>query len=93
MIHRVDDRVEVSGPITMQVAADVLEEGCAALDSTASVFDLSGVTEVDSSGLAVMFAWMREARERGAPLRFENTPANLLNLAVVYDVAEFLPRN
>lgn len=77
----------------MQVAADVLEEGRIELTPEVSVFDLSGVTEVDSSALAVMFAWIREARKQGATLRFTNMPANLLNLAVVYDVAEFLPQS
>jgi phospholipid transport system transporter-binding protein len=93
MIRGLENRVEISGPITMQVAADVFEEARAALSPTTSVVDLGAVTDVDSAGLAVMFALVREAGLLGASLRFDNLPINLLNLAVVYDVAEFLPQH
>ena len=91
MIRCNADRVEISGPMTMPVALALLEEGSAALTKTTTAFDLSGVTDADSSGLALLFAWMRAAKEQGVDLRFENAPAKLMNLAVVYVVAEFLP--
>jgi len=92
MIRIAGDSVEVSGPMTMLVAAALLAEGEAAIASSgASAFDLAAVTEMDSSCLAVVFGWMRAAKTGGKSLRLVNPPQNLLSLAAVYGVAELLP--
>lgn len=90
MIVREADRVVVSGRITMAEAASLLEEGRCMVAAGPVVFDLAGVTEADSSALAVLFGWLREARQRGQQLSFSNTPANLLSLADVYGVSDLL---
>jgi phospholipid transport system transporter-binding protein len=92
MIRVTGDCVEVSGPMTMPGAATLLAEGEAAIASSASAFDLAGVTEMDSSCLAVVFGWMRAAKAAGKSLRILNLPQNLLNLAEVYGVADLLPQ-
>ncbi len=90
---RVDgDRVEVSGPMTQSTAASLLADGAAAIASGTAPFDLAAVTELDSSSLAVVFGWMRAAAAAGKPLRVVNLPQNLLSLAAVYGVTEFLPQ-
>ena len=91
MIRIAGDSVEVSGPMTMLVAAALLAEGEAAIASTTAVFDLAAVTDMDSSCLAVVFGWMRAAKTGGKSLRLVNPPQNLLSLAAVYGVAELLP--
>jgi len=95
MIRTVDGRIEVMGPINMASAAQLLAAGEAAIvaaDAGKSVtFDLAAVTEMDSSCLALVFAWMRVAKSRGIAIRLLNTPQNLLSLAAVYDVADLLP--
>lgn len=93
MIRIAGDCVEVSGPMTMLGAAELLAEGEAAIAANASAFDLAAVTEMDSSCLAVVFGWMRAAKGRGKSLRLLNLPPNLLSLAAVYDVAELLPQH
>lgn len=90
MISRDADRVVVTGRITMAEAATLLEEGRGILASGPATFDLAGVTEADSAALAVLFGWLREARQRKQALSFSNTPANLLSLADVYGVSDLL---
>lgn len=52
--------------------------------------DFTGITEVDSSAVALLLEWRREAARRGKSLHFENLPANLLALAELYGVSELL---
>jgi phospholipid transport system transporter-binding protein len=90
MIAREGDLVRVSGRITMAEANAMLEEGRSLVGSGSATFDLSGVTDADSSALAVLFGWLREANQRQLQLGFSNTPASLLSLAEVYGVADLL---
>lgn len=93
MIRVSGECAEVSGPMTMSGAAVLLAEGEAAIASNAASFDLSAVTEMDSSCLAVVFGWMRAAQATGKSLRLLNPPQNLLSLAAVYGVADLLPQS
>lgn len=92
MIRVAGGQVEVSGPMTMAGAAAMLAEGEAAIAANASVFDLAAVTELDSSSLAVVFGWMRAARDGGKVVKLLNPPQNLLSLAEVYGVSDLLPQ-
>jgi phospholipid transport system transporter-binding protein len=85
-------RLLVSGPATLANAAQLLEAARAPLAGGVSAVDLSGVTELDSSLLAVLFAWMREARGRGGALAIEHLPGELKSLAQLYGVAGLLPQ-
>lgn len=91
MIRETGDRVEVSGAMTLDEARALLAEGERFLTRTDNVFDLSAVTDVDSSGLAVVFGWQRSALQRGKSMRVANPPQSLLSLAGVYGVGELLP--
>ncbi len=55
------------------------------------VFDLAGVTRVDSAGVALLLAWLRGARERGLELRLRNVPEQLRSIAEVSDLDALLP--
>jgi len=48
--------------------------------------DFSAITDVDSSAVALLLEWRREAARRGKGLYFVNLPANLLSLAELYGV-------
>jgi phospholipid transport system transporter-binding protein len=85
------DRLAVQVPMTLASATALLKEGVAALDGADRVFDLAAVTDVDSSGLAVVFGWLRAAQAKGKTIRIANPPRNLLSLAEVYGVADLLP--
>jgi len=86
-----DAPLAVTGNMTMGEARTLLAMGTAALSKGDPVFDLSGVAEVDSSGLAVLFGWQRAAAACGKTMRVANPPASLVSLAEVYGVTELLP--
>jgi phospholipid transport system transporter-binding protein len=52
--------------------------------------DLSGVTAGDSAGLAVLVEWLSAARARGATLRYEAVPAQILAIARISDLEALL---
>ncbi len=91
MIRDAGDRIEVSGPLTLEKAREMLEAGSALIQRPETVFDLSRVKEVDSSGLTVVFGWVRAAKTQGKTARISNPPQNLLSLAELYGVTELLP--
>jgi phospholipid transport system transporter-binding protein len=78
--------------LTFQNAQAALEQGCAALASGETVFDLGGVQSADSSALALMLAWQRRAQGHGRKLTFINVPANVDALARLYGVDGLIGR-
>jgi len=93
MIRRDGDRLYISGPVTLANVAGLLEEARAPLAEGVSAVDLGEVTELDSSLLAALLAWMREAKGRGRALSFAHLPQDLLTLAQLYGVAQLLPQD
>jgi phospholipid transport system transporter-binding protein len=51
--------------LTFETANAALEQGCAAIGAGETVFDLGGVRAADSSGVALLLAWQRRARDAG----------------------------
>ena len=76
--------------IGMNNAADVAVAGIAAIRGGDTAFDLSAVVTCDSSAVAVLLAWQREAQARGARLQLSGLPADLVSLASVYGVSSLL---
>ena len=91
MIRRDGKRMVVGGPVTLQNVARVLEEGRQQLEEGVRTVDLSEVTEIDSSLLAAMLAWLREARAQEHDIAFTNLPESLQTLARLYGVDGLLP--
>ena len=52
--------------------------------------DFQKVDEIDSSGVALLLHWRREAAKRGKALRYVHLPPNLVELAKLYGVAELI---
>jgi phospholipid transport system transporter-binding protein len=82
-------RVE-STDIGMKNAAQIAAAGIEAIRGGDTAFDLSAVRSCDSSAVAVVLAWQREAQARGAQLQLSGLPAGLASLATVYGVAPLL---
>lgn len=53
--------------------------------------DLSGVTRVDSAGLALLVEWLRQARGGGKSIVFGHIPDQLRAIARVSDLEGILP--
>jgi phospholipid transport system transporter-binding protein len=91
MIRREGDRMLVSGPLTLAGITAVLREGSAVISQGVHTVDLGGVEELDSSALALLLAWLREAKQLKRELVFANLPQGLTTIARLYGVAELLP--
>ena len=55
--------------------------------------DLSGVTTVDSAGLALLLEWQASNRQSQGPLEFKNAPSSLLSLASLSEATALLNIN
>lgn len=91
MIRREGERMVVEGALTLANVAALLDEGKAAIGAGARSVDLAGVGELDSSALALLLAWLRDARRQGRELAFTNLPQGLTTIARLYGVADLLP--
>ena len=91
MIRREGDRMLVSGALTLANVAAALELGNVAIGEGVRSVDLGEVGELDSSALALLLAWLREAKRRDRNLVFTNLPQGLTTIARLYGVAELLP--
>ena len=90
MIRREGERMLVSGALTLASVAADLEQGKAAIAEGVRSIDLAEVGELDSSALALLLAWLREAKRQGKQLTFTNLPQGLTTIASLYGVAELL---
>ena len=91
MIRREGRRVVVSGSVTLANVAAILEEGRRHLAEGVGTVDLGEVTDMDSSLLAAMLAWLRDTKSRGRELTFVNLPESLQTIARLYGVDSLLP--
>lgn len=91
MIRREGERMVVSGALTLATVAGTLREGCAAIGEGVRSVNLGEVGELDSSALALLLAWLREAKRLDRSLTFTNLPQGLTTIARLYGVADLLP--
>ena len=91
MIRREGDRMVVSGALTLANVAAALAQGNAVIGEDVRSVDLAEVGELDSSALALLLAWLREAKRHGRDLVFSNLPQGLTTIARLYGVADLLP--
>jgi phospholipid transport system transporter-binding protein len=91
MIRREGARLVVSGAVTLGNAATLLDEGKRHLAEGVQTVDLGEVSEMDSALLALLLAWLREARLHDRTLVFTNLPESLRTIARLYGVDRLLP--
>ncbi len=84
-------RFSVIGALNFESTPDLYQCSRAQFkDATQILIDLSGVTQADSAGLALLIEWMRWARANNHQIGFENSPAQLVALARISDIDELL---
>ncbi|WP_374244207.1 lipid asymmetry maintenance protein MlaB [Zoogloea sp.] len=91
MIREDGARLALEGPLTLVTVAPLAEAGRGLVAAADRVVDLSAVTQVDSSALALLLSWTRVARGAGRQLSIAGAPAALVSLASLYDVDTILP--
>jgi phospholipid transport system transporter-binding protein len=85
------DRSLVTGVLHFTSVTALLKSGTEAISNgRAAVIDLSGVSDSDSAGLALLIEWLSVAKAGNRSLRYENIPAQLHQLARLSDVDELL---
>jgi phospholipid transport system transporter-binding protein len=84
-------RARVAGSLHFTTVRALLSDGVKAITGgQAAVIDLAGVTASDSAGLALLIEWLSVAKSAGRPLKFENIPSQLQQLARLSEVEELL---
>jgi phospholipid transport system transporter-binding protein len=82
-----DGRVRITGSLGFTTVSALLATGTdAILTGRAAVIDLGAVTASDSSGLALLIEWLSIAKQAGQPLKYENIPRQLVQLARLSEV-------
>ena len=89
MLTREGATLKVAGPMNIDSVAALLAQSAGMLDG-ATIIDLSGVTEADSSAVSLLLEWRRGAQKTA--LRFANLPPALQSLAELYGVADLIPQ-
>jgi phospholipid transport system transporter-binding protein len=90
MIRREGRRMLLSGPITLDNVVRVLQEGRQHIQEGVRSVDLGEVTEMDSALLAMLLAWLRDARAHKRELTIANPPESLQTIARLYGVDQLL---
>lgn len=86
----IGEKYMVTGLLTFDNAQKICMAGCRQIKSGQAQFDFSKVEKTDSSGLAVLFAWLRLANSLNMTLIFLHLPASLQKMAAIYGVTEIL---
>ena len=86
--------LQLTGALSFETLPGVLQESAAFaarpdLPERLTI-DFAGITGVDSSAVALLLEWRRQAQRLGKTLAFVNLPANLLALARLYGVEELI---
>jgi phospholipid transport system transporter-binding protein len=90
MIECQDGRCRLSGAVNLENVLALREQGLRLFTAAETELDLSGVTEVDSTALSLLFEWRRAALAANRRIRYINLPENLTSLARLYGVTELV---
>lgn len=86
-----DGHFAVSGVLDATTVTAVLKQSETLFaGSSALRLDLAGVTESDSSGLALLLEWLRLARQKRQQISFVNMPHQIEALARISEVEDLL---
>jgi phospholipid transport system transporter-binding protein len=89
-----EGRFRVGGLLDATTVTRLLEDGQARFQGVSDIsVDFAGVTESDSSGLALLLEWLRLARKGNQRIRFEHVPQQIIALARISEVDDLLLEN
>mgnify|MGYP000339031243 FL=1 len=90
-INNNNEALVVSGAINFNTVVPLRQLGASLIkEINKPIIDFKGVTQCNSTGLALMMAWKRAAKEAHKTIQFVNVPPSLLSIADVCDVSEIL---
>ncbi|MGH8496269.1 MAG: STAS domain-containing protein [Gammaproteobacteria bacterium] len=86
-----DGRFSIRGQLTFETVTDALEMSKELFEDYARIeIDLSGVTESDSAGLALLLEWVNWAKHYVREIRFVDIPAQMRAIAEISEVEDLL---
>ena len=86
-----ENRWLVSGPMTVDQVNGLLAESSAL--ATPAEIDFGQVSDVDTTAVSLLFEWQRQAQAKQSTIRFVILPDNLVSLAKLYGVSDFIPHS
>jgi len=81
----------ISGDVLMDNANVILGESQTLQMTDALEIDFSDVTNLDTAALSLIMEFQRRGLTENCQLTFTNLPDNLVSLAELYGVSEFIP--
>lgn len=76
--------------LSLQNAVNSVQAGLTAIAKGQIDFDLSALTIVDSSAVAVMLEWQRAAKRLDKVITFHGVPVNVSSLIELYGLSDLL---
>ena len=83
----------VGGEVVFNNASSLLETSLTFNNTRPTVIDFAQVTNVDTSAISLMLEWQRRAFAVRSTVNFVNLTPNLISLASLYGVTDFIPQD
>ena len=80
----------LTGEVVIDTASALLEASKILPITENTKIDFSGVTNIDTSTISLIFEWRRRAQKENQSIQFVNLPANLNSLMQLYGVADII---
>lgn len=82
--------MEVSGDLTLESVAELYRQSRELFPGEIRSVDLSGVSRIDSAGLALLLEWQSAARKLDTMLAFNDAPDDLISLSDLCEATDLL---
>jgi len=83
----------LTGKLTSATVPAIFNAGIQRLTGEDMLVDFSQVEMVDSAAVGMLLGWLRAAQQGKHNLQVMGLPADLISLATLYGVADFLPQS
>ena len=87
---QVGNQWRVSGDVLIADAQTLLTQSAALPMEGEIEIDFTEVTDVDTVAISLMLEWQRRANKAGSQIKFSHLPVNLISLADLYGVTDFI---
>ena len=88
--HHADGTLRLEGAVTLDTVPQLIAAIDGKLEAGAHTVDFSGVSDIDSSAVALALEWRRHAAAKNLQLALVNIPQAMQNLANLYGVSELV---
>jgi phospholipid transport system transporter-binding protein len=90
--HNGDGNFRITGVMNFDSVLSLNQHACELFPKFSRItIDLSGVTYVNSAGLALLLEWKRKAMAEGRKMELRGVPQKLLNIARMSELEGILP--